>query len=45
MTLFKNLRALLEVKRRTAKEGGAGDGMVGYQDTSAQGFDRFVVRE
>jgi hypothetical protein len=44
MTLFKNLKALLEVKRRTNKEGGT-DGLVGYQDTNAQGFDRFVVRD
>jgi len=44
MNLFKNLKALLEVKRRTAKEGGAND-LVGYQDTNAQGFDRFVVRD
>jgi len=29
MTLFKNLKALLEVKRRTAKDGGAND-LVGY---------------
>ena len=34
MTLFKNLKQLLEVKRRTAKEGGAND-LVGYQDTNA----------
>ena len=44
MTLFKNLKQLLEVKRRTAKDGGAND-LVGYQDTNAQGFDRFVVRD
>jgi len=24
---------------------GNGDGMVGYQDTQARGFDRFVVRD
>lgn len=29
MRLFKNLKALLEVKRRTMKEGGAND-LVGY---------------
>jgi len=45
MTLFKNLKALLEVKRRTAKDGGADAGMIGYQDSNAQGFDRFVVRD
>ena len=43
MNLFKNLKQLLEVKRRTAKENQ--DGLVGYQDTNAQGFDRFVVRD
>lgn len=31
MTLFKNLRALLEIKRKTQAEGG--DGLVGYQDS------------
>jgi len=44
MSLFKNLKNLLEVKRRTMKDGGAND-LVGYQDTNAQGFDRFVVRD
>ena len=44
MSLFKNLKGLLEVKRRTAKEGPDGD-LVGYQDSNAQGFDRFIVRE
>lgn len=43
MNLFKNLKQLLEVKRRTAKDNT--DGLVGYQDTNAQGFDRFVVRD
>ena len=43
MSLFQSLKQLLEIKRRTAKEGG--DGLVGYQDTNAQGFDRFVVRD
>jgi intraflagellar transport protein 81 len=42
--LFKDLRTLLEVKRRTAIQG-ANDGMVGYQDTQARGLDRFVVRD
>lgn len=42
--LFKDLRSLLEIKRRTVLNGG-GDGMVGYQDTDARGFDRFVVRD
>jgi hypothetical protein len=41
--LFKDLRALLEVKRRSLMQGG--DGLVGYQDTQARGFDRFVVRD
>lgn len=43
MKLFKDLRQLLEFKRKTVAEGG--DGLVGYQDTQAQGFDRFVVRD
>ena len=43
MNLFKNLKQLLEVKRRTARDNT--DGLVGYQDTNAQGFDRFVVRD
>jgi len=43
MQLFTNLKHLLKVKAKTAKEGG--DGLVGYQDTNAQGFDRFVVRD
>ena len=33
MHLFKNLKILLEVKRKTAKENQ--DGLVGYQDTNA----------
>lgn len=45
MALFKNLKNLLEVKRRTARDGGAEAGMIGYQDSNAQGFDRFVVRD
>lgn len=40
--LFKDLRALLEIKKRTVMQGG-GDGLVGYQDTQAKGFDRFVI--
>jgi len=44
MSLFRNLKQILEVKRRTVKEGPDGD-LVGYQDTNAQGFDRFVVRD
>jgi hypothetical protein len=44
MNLFKNLKSLLEVKGRTAKQGGADD-LAGYQDTNAQGFDRFIVRD
>lgn len=43
MSSFKNLRALLDVKRRTVAKGE--DGYVGYQDTQAKGFDRFVVRD
>lgn len=42
--LFRDLRTLLEIKRRTTAQGG-NDGMVGYQDTQARGIDRFVVRE
>lgn len=45
MSLFKNLKSLLEIKRKTAKEGGPDAGLVGYQDSNAQGFDRFIVRE
>jgi len=41
--LFKDLRALLDIKRRTLVQGG-NDGL-GYQDTQAHGLDRFVVRE
>lgn len=40
--LFKDLRTLLEIKRRNMH---GGDGMIGYQDTQARGIDRFVVRE
>ena len=43
MNLFKNLRAVLEVKRRTVKA--SGEQLAGYEDTNAQGFDRFVVRD
>lgn len=43
MRIFKDLRYLLDVKTRTAANGG--DGLVGYQDTQARGFDRFVVRD
>ena len=43
MNLFKNLRTLLEIKRKTLAEGG--DGLVGYQDSQAKGYDRFVVRD
>ena len=42
--LFKDLRSLLEMKRRSVIQGG-NDGMIGYQDTQAKNFDRFVVRE
>ena len=44
MRLFTNLKQLLEIKRRTAKDTG-GEQLPGYQDTNAQGFDRFVVRD
>ena len=43
MRLYKDLRMLLEAKQRTVSQGG--DGLVGYQDTQARGFDRFVVRD
>jgi len=43
MKIFKDMRYLLDVKSRTAASGG--DGLVGYQDTQARGFDRFVVRD
>jgi hypothetical protein len=42
--LFKDLRTLLEIKKRVLLRGG-GDGMVGYQDSHAVGYDRFVVRD
>lgn len=42
--LFKDLRGLLEIKRRTLVQG-VDDGLRGYQDSQAHGFDRFVVRE
>jgi hypothetical protein len=43
MRLFRDLKTLLEVKRKTLAEGG--DGLVGYQDSQAKGYDRFVVRD
>ena len=43
MILFKNLKAVLEVKKRTIKQ--SGEQLAGYEDTNAQGFDRFVVRD
>lgn len=43
MRLFKNLHTLLDMKRKTQAEGG--DGLVGYQDSQAKGYDRFVVRD
>lgn len=42
--LFKDLRTLLEIKKRSVVQGG-NDGMIGYQDTQAIGFNRFVIRE
>lgn len=44
MSMFKNLKALLAVKAKAAKDGDD-QGMIGYQDSNAQGFDRFVVRD
>lgn len=44
MNMFKNLKQLLLIKARHAKDGGD-EGMIGYQDQNAQGFDRFVVRD
>jgi hypothetical protein len=44
MTLFKNLKQILDVKRRTVKEGPDAD-LRGYEDNNAQGFDRFIVRD
>jgi len=43
MQLFKDLQNLLKAKRATVTQ--SGDGMVGYEDTQARGFDRFVVRD
>ena len=43
MRLFTNLHRLLDIKRKTLAEGG--DGLVGYQDSQAKGYDRFVVRD
>jgi hypothetical protein len=43
MKSFRNLQALLEIKRKGVAD--RGDGLVGYQDSQAQGYDRFVVRE
>ena len=43
MNMFKNLKQLLTIKVKAVKDGG--DGMIGYQDENAQGFDRFVVRD
>jgi len=43
MKVYKDLRALLDVKRKTVTQGG--DGLVGYQDTQARGYERFVVRD
>ena len=43
MKIFKDLRQLLDVKSHCL--GNGGDGLVGYQDTQARGFDRFVVRD
>ena len=42
--MFKNVKQLLLVKARLVKDGGD-EGMIGYQDQNAQGFDRFVVRD
>jgi hypothetical protein len=42
--LFKDLRGLLEIKRRVLIQGG-NDGMMGYQGPKTRGVDLFVVRE
>ena len=42
--LFKDLKTLLELKKSSVISG-YNDGMVGYQDTKAKGFERFVVRD
>lgn len=42
--LFRDLRTLLDIKRRCQVQGG-GDGLAGHEDTNARGFDRFVVRD
>ena len=44
MKLFKDLRGLLEIKRRTVNQGG-NDGLIGYQNTQARGYDNFIVRD
>ena len=41
--LFKDLRSLLEIKRKVAMTGGD-DGYRGYQDQEARGYERFVVQ-
>ena len=43
MEFFKNLKKILEAKKRTSKHGG--EQLAGYEDTDARGFDRFVVRD
>jgi len=43
MELFKNLKKILEVKKRTLRQ--SGEQLAGYEDTDARGFDRFVVRD
>jgi len=40
--LFKNLVAMLEIKKRVTIHG-PGDGLVGRQDDQATGYDRFVL--
>ena len=43
MKVYKDLRALLDVKRKTVSQ--SGDGLVGYQDQNARGYERFIVRD
>ena len=43
MSLFKNLKKLLEIKKRVGNEG-ADDGL-GYHDNNAKDYNRFVLRD
>lgn len=42
--LFSDLQKILEVKKHVLQHGG-GDGMMGYEDKAASGYERFVVRD